>query len=257
MSNNPNTSRIKYYNSFNQDFTESRNQDFRLPEDYSWLGGFARKVGSILLYPLILLIDFVYMKFVAHVRVRNKRVLRGEKGGYYLYANHTLLFGDVVDPFRICWPKRPKIVCSAANLGIAIIGGWLPAAGALPIPNSLRGLKDFSDAIARLIKEKSPIVIYPESHMWPWYTDIRPFATASFHYPVAYNAPVYTATTTFQESRIFKKPKVTIYVDGPLNIDKNLSRKEQQADIAQKVRETMESRAKLSDYSYITYRQKS
>ena len=50
---------------------------------------------------------------------------------------------------------------------------------------------------------------------------------------------------------------MTIYVDGPLNINKNLSRKEQQADIAQKVRETMESRAKLSDYSYITYRQKS
>ena len=124
-------------------------------------------------------------------------------------------------------------------------------------PDSLRGLKDFSDAIAEFIKKNSPIVIYPESHMWPWYTEIRPFATASFHYPVAYNAPVYTATTTFQESRIFKKPKVTIYVDGPLNIDKNLSRKEQQADIAQKVRETMESRAKLSDYSYITYRQKS
>ena len=257
MKKNSGARRIKYYQSFDQDFAESHNQDFCLPENYDWIGGFGRKFGGFLLYPIVLLIDLIYMKCVAHISVRNRKVLRKTKSGYFVYANHTLTFGDVVDPFMICWPKRPHIVCSAANLGIVAIGGWLPAAGALPLPEDLRGMKKFANAIEKRIGQKRPVVIYPESHMWPYFTEIRPFTSGSFHYPAALGAPIYTATTTFTKSRIFKRPKINIYVDGPFVADHDLSRKEQQNQLAQKAREAMERRAQSSDYSYITYRQKS
>ncbi|MBR6097973.1 1-acyl-sn-glycerol-3-phosphate acyltransferase [Candidatus Saccharibacteria bacterium] len=247
--------RTLYFSSFDQDFAESRNQDFVLPNDYDWIGGFGRKVGGFLLYPLVMLIDFIYMKFVVHISIKNKRVLRKIKGGYFLYANHTLVFGDVVDSFLITWPTRPYLICSAANLGIALIGGWLPAAGALPLPDDLSGMKKLAAAVSYRIKQGRAVVVYPESHMWPYYTKIRPFTEGSFHYAVANQAPVFSATTTFMKSRIFKRPKINIYIDGPFVSDKD-SRKEQQKDLSQKVRAAMEERAKLSNIEYITYRKK-
>ena len=49
--------RTLYFSSFDQDFAESRNQDFVLPSDYDWVGGFGRKLGGFLLYPLVMFID--------------------------------------------------------------------------------------------------------------------------------------------------------------------------------------------------------
>ena len=247
--------RTIYFSSFDQDFAESRNQDFVLPDNYDWIGGFGRKLGGFLLYPLVMLTDLIYMKFVAHISIKNRKVLRKVKGGYFLYANHTLVFGDVVDSFLITWPTRPYLICSAANLGIVLIGSWLPAAGALPLPDNLAGMKKLAEAVSYRIKQGRAVVIYPESHMWPYYTKIRPYTEGSFHYAAANHAPVFAATTTFMKSRIFKRPKINIYIDGPFTSDKP-TRKEQQKDLSQKVRAAMEERAKLSNIEYITYRKK-
>lgn len=242
-----------HYTGFDQDFAESRRQNFRLPEDYDWIGGWWRRIGGFLLYPIVLLIDLIYMKCIAHISVKYRGTLRRARGGYFLYSNHTLVFGDVVNPFHICWPTRPYLICSAANLGIALIGWMLPAAGALPLPDDLSGLRKLSEAVSYRIRQGRAVVVYPESHMWPYYTKIRPFKDGSFHYPIANHVPVFTATTTFQKSRLFKRPKITIYIDGPFGVDESLLRKQQQRDLADKVHKAMERRAKMSDFEYITY----
>ncbi|MBQ8157131.1 acyl-phosphate glycerol 3-phosphate acyltransferase [Candidatus Saccharibacteria bacterium] len=249
------TKRIQYYKSFEQDFAASKRQNYCLPDDYDYRGGWTRRIGAWLLYPLILLIDLVYMKLVAGVKVENRRVLRGVKGGYFLYANHTQLFGDVVNPFLITRWRRPYIVCSAANLGIAVLGPLLPTAGALPIPEDLRGMRRFSQAVEACVR-KHPVVVYPEGHLWPWCTEIRPLAAASFHYPAKYEKPVFVATTTYRKSRWRKKPRAIIYLDGPFEPDATLGRKVRQAELARKVAATMQQRAKLSDFVYVEYRPK-
>ncbi len=45
------------------------------------------------------------------------------------------------------------------------------------------------------------MTIFPEAHVWPYYTGIRPFGEAAFHYPVATGKPVYTMTVTYQRRR--------------------------------------------------------
>ena len=251
-------SKILYYDSFDTDFATSRGQDYRLPADYRWeQPGFARKIAGVLLHGVAWLIDAIYRRFVARVRIKNRRLLRKEKRGYFLFSNHTQVFGDVVNPYALCWPKRPRILCSPANLGIPAIGRWLPLAGALPIPDKLAQLKVFSDVVVQHIADNHAVVVYPEGHVWPYYTDVRPFEAGAFHYAAKVAAPVYVATTTYRKTRWLKRPKQIIYLDGPLIAPDGLRRKALQAWYERAVRQLMQRRAKTSDCEYVTYRRKS
>ena len=175
---------------------------------------------------------------------------------YYIYSNHTLQYGDVFNPFIINFPRRCYVICSPSNLGIPIIGRLLPFAGALPIPDDIHKKIKLFDAMSYHIKKGHPIIIYPESHLWPYFTKIRECNNTSFHFPVNDNADVFVFTTTFQKRKFSKKPKITIYIDGPFNIDSNLSKKENIKMLHDKVYETMLLRSKLSTYEYIKYEKK-
>ncbi|MCR5573114.1 MAG: 1-acyl-sn-glycerol-3-phosphate acyltransferase [Candidatus Saccharibacteria bacterium] len=250
---------IKYYRSFDQDFSESKQQNYKLPEDYQWISHKpTHRIISALLYPLIIIFVFCYQKFYARVKIVNKKVLKkAKKHGYYLYSTHTQVFGDVVNHFITTFPKHPYLICSPANLGIVAVGKYLPLAGALPIPDNLHQLKTLNDAIRTRIAQKKPIITYPEAHVWPWHTGIRPMSSAAFHFPIAIEAPVFVATTTYQRSRFFKKPKITIYIDGPIKVNKDLPRKERISQLQSEVSNIMQERAsKYSTFSYVEYRPK-
>ena len=251
---------IRYYASFNQDFEETRNQDAKIPQNYKWVHrNIFYRFFAVILYVLVLIMDFFYMKFVAHISIKNRRLLTKARknGGYYVYSNHTILFGDVVNPFCINFPTHPYSICSPSNLGIPVAGKMLPMAGAIPIPDNLHDMAKFNQTVRTRLGHGKAIVTYPEGHLWPYYTKIRPFAPAAFHLPIKYQAPVYVATTTYQKSRFYKKPKITIFIDGPFQIDKNLSKKQAQNQLHYTVQKAMEQRATLSDYEYIIYQKKS
>ena len=153
-------------------------------------------------------------------------------------------------------PKHPYIICSPSNLGIPFLGKILPIAGAIPIPNNLHDMSKFKEAITYHISKKHSIIIYPEAHLWPYATFIRDFPITSFHYPVENQKKVFVATTTYIKSKIFKKPKIIIYIDGPFQNDNNLSKKENMKGLHDKVYKTMVNRSKLSNYKYIIYKKK-
>ena len=222
--------KINYYHSFDQDFSESKQQNYQLPKDYQWINHkLSHRIISALLYPL----------------------------GYYIYSTHTQVFGDVVNHFITTFPTRPYLICSPANLGIVAVGKYLPLAGALPVPDNIHQLQQLSAAIKTRLQQGKAIITYPEAHVWPWYTDIRPMSPAAFHYPATIDAPVFVATTTYQKSRFHKKPKITIFLDGPIKIDHQLPRKEKARQIQAEVTKIMKNRAtKYSNYSYIEYRPK-
>ena len=93
--------------------------------------------------------------------------------------------------------------------------------------------------------------------MWPYYTGIRPFEKTSFRFPSELKAPVYVMTTTYTRRRFFgvvtKRPKLTVYVDGPYYADSELSIKENQQQLHDKVEAAMNMYSKKSDYEYIHY----
>ena len=249
----------RYYDSFDQDFAESKGQDYKLPDDYRWVhDSFWYRLLAALFYPLVVVFAWCCMRIGFGLRIKNRKVLRKVKGGYFLYSNHVQLLGDVVDPFLITFPKHPYIICSAANLGIPVIGKRiLPLAGALPLPEDLNGMKRFTSAVKTRIRQKKCVVVYPEGHLWPYYTEIRPFLPAAFHYPVANQAPVVVATTVFVRRRWHKKPRPIVYLDGPFSVDKDLPKKQQMRQLENDVRVAMERRMPLNTQKYITYVAKS
>lgn len=248
----------RYYNSYDDDFVTSKNQSFTIPKNYKWLRtSLPEKLVSGLLYALALVISFPYCKFFLHLKIKNKKLLKqARKSGAFIYANHTQPIGDAFIPAFAAFPKRIYTLVSPANLGITFLGRLLSYLGALPIPSSLGDMKKFSEAIRTRADENNCIIIYPEAHVWEYCTEIRPFSSASFSFPIKYGKPVYSMTATYQRRKHGKKPKMTVYVDGPFESDPMLSRKAQELQLHSCVFEKMKERSSLSSYNYIEYKPK-
>ena len=250
---------IRYYSEYTDDLVTAKNQDYKLKDDYKWvrtdpLSG----ILSFLIYALALIFSTVYCRLFLHVRFKNTRILRQtRKCGVFLYCNHTQPIGDVFDPALACFPNRIYTVVSPSNYGIPVIGKLLPYLGALPISDSLGGMRELNKAIEYRLKQKRCIVIYPEAHVWEYYTRMRPFPDTSFRSPIKFNEPVYTLTATYQKRKWGRKPKIVMYADGPFYPDSSLSAKQQATFLHDIVYDIMCQRSQKSDCKYIEYRMRS
>lgn len=249
-------SKIYYYKSYDDDLVKSKNQDYKLKENYKWIkDNILYKICSEVFYFIAYIFGFFYCKFVLHVKVKNRKILRKyKKQGYFLYGNHTQPMGDVFIPAYACNNKRIYVVVSEANLGVAGIGKLLPMLGALPIPNSIKNIKKLWEAIERRIKQKKCVVIYPEAHVWPYYTKIRPFSSTAFKFPVKCDTVSFCMTTTYYKRKFGKKPGIIVYIDGPFIQDEKLSEKENEEKICKEIYKCMTNRSKNSTYEYIKYK---
>ncbi len=273
---------IYYYKSYDEDFVKTKNQAKKIPEDYKWIktNPFQILFGSIMFY-ILKLVGLIYgkcafsLKIIGQEKIRDYRYSAKTRnnsqkfaklggaglnsmGGYYIYANHTLPLGDVFNP-ALYNPVRPYYLCDSSNLGIPVLGPILPFVGAMPIPESIRGKKRLFNAISTRAKQGNAIVIYPEAHVWPYYTKIRPFPTSSFNFPVRDNLPIFTATTVFNEpKKAGRRPRVTIYIDGPFmpkakSPKHELTKKEKIESLHAQAKAQFEKRSQLSDYEYRIY----
>ena len=96
-------------------------------------------------------------------------------------------------------------------------------------------------------------MIYPEAHIWPFYTKIRPFKDTSFRYPVQQKLPVFSLTNTYQRKGKKKRPQMVTYIDGPFYPDQSLPVKEQKTLLRDQVYHTMVERAENSNMEMIQY----
>lgn len=247
---------VRYYSSYTDDFEEIADQNFKLPDDYRWVRkDFFSRVLSALVYALAVVFSSIYCRLFLHMRIKGRENLKNVEGGFFIYGNHTQPVGDVFIPALCVLPKRIYTVVSTANYGIPFIGKLLPFLGALPIVNNLRGIKELHNAIEYRLHNGNPIVIYPEAHVWEYYTDIRPFPETSFMFPAKFDKPAFAMTVTYKKSRFFKKPKMDVFLDGPFFPQGNTP-KEKAVGLWKTVYNTMIQRSKHSSYSYIEYRQK-
>lgn len=247
---------VRYYSSFSDDFEESANQNYELPEDYKWVRtDIISKLLSGLIYGLAVIFGGAYCRFFLHMKIRGRKNLKGVKGGFFIYGNHTQPVGDVFIPALCVLPRRIYTVVSTANYGIPFIGKILPFLGALPIVNSLYGVKELNKAMEQRIEKGHPIVIYPEAHVWEYYTDIRPFPHTSFKFPAKLDKPTFAMTVTYKKSRLFKKPIMEVFLDGPF-YPQGSTVKDKTCYLHRKVYSAMLERSKNSNCSYIEYNKK-
>ena len=197
---------------------------------------------------------FTWFKLFKRIKYKNTKILKSfKKTGYFIYGNHTSTASDGISPTFICFPKKPSIIVNSDNLCTPFVGKLLPMMGAIPLPDDIDATKNFYKAIEDTINHKNPVVIYPEAHLWPYYTKIRDFSDKSFRYPIKYDKPVFCFTTTYTMRKPHKKPKITIYVDGPFYHDKSLPTKLAQQKLRDQIYNKMNERASLSNYEYVKY----
>lgn len=213
------------------------------------------KCMAFVVYRLIMKpFAYVYCKIKFRQKTVNKSKLKPfKKSGYFIYGNHTLMAGDAFIPNIVQYSKRIDMIVHADNISQKGLKNFVLMNGAIPIPTKMNGMKNFLDAIKTRVDKGSAIMVYPEAHVWPYYTKIRPYSSTAFRYPVKFDKPVFCLTNTFKKTRFRKTPKVITYIDGPFYLDATLDTKSQEQQLKNSVYSCMVERAKSSDYEFVKY----
>lgn len=229
-----------------------------LPENYSYFrDGIFRRAWTFFLYRLLATPAVtLWQKLYYGERIKGREKLRPyRKSGYFLYGNHTRAAGDAFTPTDVTFPKAAYIVTHPDSASGWFLRNITADLGSVPLPTDLHGLRKFHAAVTEHSKRGHVVVIYPEAHIWPWYTKIRPFPDASFRYPAENGKPVFTFTTVYRKRKIGKRPRTVVYVDGPFFPEEGKSLRENAAALREAAYAAMTSRAAASDFSFHTYRQ--
>jgi 1-acyl-sn-glycerol-3-phosphate acyltransferase len=223
--------------------------------DYSY-DGWGKKAACFFWYKVIARpLAWLYLKIRYHHKIVGKEILKkAGQDGYYLYANHTSTDADPFIPSMVAFPKDVYVIVHPNNVSMPVIGKLTPYLGAIPLPDDKEAMKNFMDTLQKISKkEKQVVMIYPEAHIWPYYTGIRPFKDSSFRYPLQYDKPVYCFTNTYQRRKFGKTPQIVTYVDGPFFAPEEMSHKEKRAYLRNQVYEAMCERSKENNVEIIRY----
>lgn len=259
----PKEKRVFYYNSEEDDPIKTEEQEKKekvsLPEGYEFIpeNPFVRLYAAILYRGFKVFARF-YARFYLHMDIVGREKLKKVKGtGYVIYANHTNPFHDAFSPALVA-DRRIFTIISPVNLKLPGIGKFLPLIGGIPLGTNEKEKKAMNEAVDKRLAQKKCLVIYPEAHVWPYYTKIRKFPAGdrSFKYAVRNNLPVFTMTTTYHKSKVKgqERPDMTVYVDGPFYPDKKLSEDENRAKLAKEAYDSMVKWSKKSSYEYFEYK---
>lgn len=250
---------LYYTDELRDDFGNTVKRLRPLPADYTYAkrDPFSRFASFFLYRVLARPVVWVYVKVKFRHRFVGKTALCKEKGGSFVYKNHVLVAGDAFLPHVISAQKRSYILTGKEANSLRPILPLLRALGNIPLGQSRAQSVSMLRCMRRRIGEGASITVYPEAHIWPYYTQIRPFPADSFHYPVSLQAPVYCATTCFQKKRFGKTPRAVTFIDGPFYPEAGKSRAENAAYLRNKCYETMCARAaEHSTYAAYEYRKK-
>lgn len=250
---------IYYSDELNDEFSEAKIEPRIIDEKYKYIHQKEAlwNVSSYIFQNIISMpIKFLYAKLKFKVKyVGKEKFAECKDRGYFIYANHTQSFVDTFLPSLANFPKRNFLIVNPENVSMKGLHTIVELLGAIPIPSNLEAMKNFLEAIKQRIEKKSSITIYPEAHIWPYYTKIRPFKSVSFKYPIKLDAPVYCITNTYQSyGKNREKVQIVSYIDGPFWANKGLKPKEQQEDLRNRVYNAMVERSKNNNIEIIEYR---
>lgn len=247
---------IYYTNELTDEFSTAQITPKRIDENYKYLRtSLAGKLAHFFWYK-VLIRPFaqIFMKIGFGHKVVNRHLLKKMKGhGFFLYGNHTNPVPDAFIPSLVCFPADTYVIVHPNNVSMPVLGRINPYLGALPLPDDIAATRNFMKAVKKVIELNKPVMIYPEAHIWPYYTKIRPFTDVSFGYPLSYHVPVYCLTNTYQKRKFHKKPRMVTYIDGPFSAPADLSMKEQKKILRDQVYETMSKRSLNSNVEWIKY----
>ena len=213
------TKTIYWSDELNDDFDEICLPRPSVPKNYKYcrtnpitnfLSGFLYHIIARPIIGLILICE--------GIKYKNKKVLNKTKGkGAFIFSNHVS-FSDVIK-FQPFSKKRVNVLGYSDSLSMPIVKHICRTLGYIPLPlvDDTENIKKMEESFDFYInKKKQHILIYPEAHIWPYYTKIRHFKFSSFIYPAKCKAPIIPAVAVWRKSKITKRPKQTVIFANPI-----------------------------------------
>ena len=262
--------RVCYYSDLlNDDFAGNDLEAKPLPDNFVYeRKNVFFKVFSFLFYYTFAVPILLLIQWFSGVKVIGKHHLKKIKTGYFIYGNHTKWMDAIIPSPRLTFPRYTYMVSKTDALDIPFVRHLVQALGMFPLPTSYERYPEFFKAIENHLAKKRPIVVYPEAHIWPFYTDVRPFPSSSFRYPAKYNVPVVPFFTIYRKNRglwrlLYKDaPRMTLHIGEPFYPDPNKSLKENTEYLSKAtydymchIRDTVPS-VKYIDYIFVEKSQK-
>lgn len=248
---------IYYEDELNDEFSKSSIEPRIIDEKYKYVhkNPLWNLCSFVLQNILSVPIKILYAKIKFRIKYIGKEKIKTYRNeGYFIYGNHTQPFADTFIPSIPMYPKRNFLIVNPVNISLKGTGTLVEMLGAMPIPSNKSAMKNFLEAIKQKINKGYAITIYPEAHIWPYYTKIRPFKDVSFKYPVQLEKPAFCITNTYQSyGKNNQKIKIVSYIDGPFFPSKELTLKEQQKELRNKIYNCMNERSKNSNIEHIKY----
>ena len=217
--------------------------------------------SSVVYYLFVVPIVWIYIKLLLRVKFVNKKALKPfkkKKIRYYIFGNHTSFAADAFSPNLLSLPTRNKILVSPDTVSIKGIKTFIQMLGAVPVPSGKDGIRNLLRAVD-YYHTRYNITIYPEAHIWPYFTGVRNFKETSFLYPVRHNAPVFAVFTAYTKPKgflaLFRKANFTTYISDPIYPNLEKPKKEAQKELRDKVYNFMkECSNKYSTYKVVDYK---
>lgn len=247
---------IYYEDELNDEFSKAKIIPRKIDENYKYEHNSIWNICSILIQNFLSVpIKYFYSKIKFRIKYIGKEKIKPyKKQGYFIYGNHTQAFADTFITSNAIYPKRNFFIVNPENVSMKFLGNIVQMLGAIPVPSNKEAMKNFLESIDKKIKRGYSITIFPEAHIWPYYTKIRPFKNVSFKYPVKLNVPAFCITNTYQScNKNNNKLRIVTYIDGPFFADDKLSQKEKQQNLRDKIYNCMLERSKNSNIEYIKY----
>ena len=248
---------IYYEDELNDEFSKSSIEPRIIDENYKYVhkNPLWNLCSFVLQNILSVPIKILYAKIKFRIKYIGKEKIKPYRNeGDFIYGNHTQPFADTFIPSIPMYPKRNFLIVNPVNISLKGTGTLVEMLGAMPIPSNKSAMKNFLEAIKQKTNKGYAITIYPEAHIWPYYTKIRPFKDVSFKYPIQLKKPAFCITNTYQSyGKNNKKIKIVSYIDGPFYPNKGLTLKEQQKELRNKIYNCMDERSKNSNIEHIKY----
>ena len=212
---------------------------------------FAFIVYTIIVKPIVT----IFVKLRYHQKFVNKKLVKDiAKTGAFLYGNHTNMLMDVFVPNMLTFRAKTFVISNPDAVSMPALAWLTKMLGTIPLGSDLATMIKMFEQVNKEIANHQLISIYPEAHIWPFYTKIRPFTEAAFKYVTNTTTPVYVLTCCYKKRKLGKRPRAFTYIDGPFYRDSNLSSNEAAVKLRNQVYDTMVKRtSENSTYEYVTY----
>lgn len=180
------------------------------------------KSYSMLIRGFLNLAGPIFTKLAYGIKVEGRENIKGIKNAI-VTSNHVMFTDNLISRVAI---KKSKVYFAGADFNNkkGFAGLTLRAGGFLPLGTTYSQKTKFNDAVAKLLKNNSYIVFFPEGSLWPKYEKPRPFKRGAFYYAVKNSVPVIPIYICFEKLknkrekfRIRVKILKPIYANNSLN----------------------------------------